>query len=412
MPLSFYEKYSLTVKVFFAMILGIIVGVLWGDGARELRFIGEIYLRLLKFCVMPIILTTSISTICNTKDIKTLGRLGFHACLCFALTLTSAGVCGALFGIAAKPGVGIQISSDLHGWTAPPIMPWQEVIVGFFPENFVQVLLEGNVFLLLFVGLLCGFSIVKMGMKGTKLSENIALWGTMVQKLVGIICSFMPIGVFALMAATVGQYGASVLSPLIKLILVYYASCLFWLFFVYFPLVWFCAGISPASFLKRSIGVVLCCISTCSSTSTIPVNLTAAREGFRISPVIANFIIPLGSQINKNGLGLLFPCLYVFACQATDAPILVSNLSAVVLLTLFLVLSGGNGGLPSGGVVMVAMIFSAMGVPMEFVALISGIYRFLDMGTTSMNCLGDLVVAIVLDSLDKKKHYFSLQEKC
>ena len=411
MLLSFYRRQSMTVRIVFAMSFGILVGIVFGERARELRFIGDIYLWLLKFCVMPMILTTSISTICNTKDIKTLGRIGLCACLCFSLSLILAGAVGTFFSMIFKPGIGIQLSSDIHAPGIPQILPWQEVAVGFFPENLVQVLLDGNVFLLLFIGMLCGLSIVKMGAKGERLSENIALWGLAVQKLSRIIFSFTPIGVFALMAVTVGQYGPGVLSPIVKLILVYYASCLFWLAAVYFPVVWFSAGITPVSFLKRSVRVILCCIGTCSSTSTIPVNLTAARENFHISPIIANFIVPLGSQINKNGLGLLFPSLYIFACQAQGVSVSLPNVGIVIALTLVLVLCGGNGGLPSGGVFMITMVFSAMGVPLEFASLISGIYRFLDMGMTTMNCLGDLAVAIVLDSLDKKKHCFSLQEK-
>lgn len=405
---SLHQKQSLTVKIFFAMVMGVLTGMFWGRYACELRFIGEIYLRLLRFCVMPIVLTTSIITVCSAKDIKTLGRIGLYTCLIFIGMMVLSGIVGSFFGIFFRPGTGVQLTTQTHV-EVPPITFWQEIIVQFFPENLLQALANGNVFLILFVGTLCGISIVKMGVKGTRLSENIALWGTMVRKLVSIIFSFTPLGVFALMASVVGQYGASILSLLAKLILTFYGSCAFWLLFVHIPLVYFASSFTPLRFLRRSTNLILCCIGTCSSTSIIPVNLDTAREQFHISPIIANFVIPLGSQINKNGLGLLFPCLYAFACQATGIPVFASHLGIVILLTLLFVLSGGNGGIPAGGVLMITMIFSAMGLPMELVTLISGIYRFLDMGTTTMNCLGDLVVSLVLDSLDKKKKIFSLQ---
>lgn len=405
---SLYQRRSLTVKIFFAMVLGVLTGIFLGSHACELQFIGNIYLRLLRFCVMPIVLTTSIVTVCSVRDIKTLGRIGLYTCLIFTGMMILSGIVGSFFGILFKPGTGIHITAQTHVKT-PPIMSWQEIIVQFFPENLLQALTNGNVFLILFVGTLCGISIVKMGAKGTRLSENIALWGTMVRKLIGIIFSCTPLGVYALMASTVGQYGASILSPLAKLILTFYSSCAFGFIFAHIPLVYFTSNYSPLCFLRRSMNLILCCIGTCSSTSIIPVNLDTAREQFRISPIIANFVIPLGSQINKNGLGLLFPCLYAFACQATGLPVSFSNLGIVILLTLLFVLSGGNGGIPAGGVLMITMIFSAMGLPMELVALISGIYCFLDMGTTTVNCLGDLVVSLVLDSLDKKEKIFSLQ---
>ena len=232
----------------------------------------------------------------------------------------------------------------------------------------------------------------------------------MVQKLVSIIFSFTPVGVFALIASSAGQYGMAALKPLLNVIVVFYACCAFWLTCVYMPLMWFSAGVSPLRFIKKCLPLIFCCIGTCSSTGVIPVTLETAHNRFRVSPVIANFVIPLGAQVNKNGTGLLYPCVYAFACQALGSPASLSGILAVVLLTVAINLSGGTGGIPAGGLLIMAMIFSAMDMPMEFIVMLGGVYRIIDMGTTTMNCLGDLAVAVMLDSLDKKGRLFSLQD--
>lgn len=407
---SSLRSLSMTVRIFISMVLGVLAGLALGPVAAHLNFLGEIYLRLLKFCVMPIVLLASISAICNT-DIKTLGRLGLFSFLLFMALQACAGLFGGAAGIWFSRIGGIApLRVGAEHLVMPKIESWQNIVIQFFPDNLIRVLLEGNVFVVMIMGTLCGVAIAKMGTNGKRLSENVKLWNDMVQKLVSIIFSFTPVGVFALIASSAGQYGMAALKPLLNVIVVFYACCAFWLTCVYMPLMWFSAGVSPLRFIKKCLPLIFCCIGTCSSMGVIPVTLETAHNRFRVSPVIANFVIPLGAQVNKNGTGLLYPCVYAFACQALGSPASLSGILAVVLLTVAINLSGGTGGIPAGGLLIMAMIFSAMDMPMEFIVMLGGVYRIIDMGTTTMNCLGDLVVAVMLDSLDKKGRLFSLQD--
>jgi Na+/H+-dicarboxylate symporter len=215
--------------------------------------------------------------------------------------------------------------------------------------------------------------------------------------LVGIVMGYAPIGVFALIAGTTGKYGSSLFGIVAKYLGATYAAVAFQLV-VYLVVLLFFAKLSPTRFLKKASPLIITTISTCSSLASVPISLDCSDD-LGVSRSVSSFTIPLGSQINKDGNGIMLALAFLFAAQAVDAPLPLGVL--VNMLFIALILTTGAGGVPGGGIVSIAIVLDAFGLPLEVIGLISGIFALMDMGPTTMNCLGDLVGTVVVAYSEK-----------
>lgn len=210
-------------------------------------------------------------------------------------------------------------------------------------------------------------------------------------KIMAAIMLYAPVGICALMAKTFGKYGFSMGGPIAKYVGSVYVSILF-MIGVYVVLLYIFVRMKPGYFFRRSGPVIVSAVSTCSSIATLPVNLKAA-EDLGVPKGIYSFTIPLGNQINRDGMGIFFAMSFMFTAQAAGVDFPIGDLLKMILLGLLL--SMGGGGIPGGAMVFLALIFETFGLPVEVVALIAGIHTLNEMGLTTMNCLGDLVGTVI-----------------
>ena len=203
------------------------------------------------------------------------------------------------------------------------------------------------------------------------------------------------------MAAALGKYGIGLLLTIAKILGTFYLCCAIHLILVYCLFLYFMTGITPLQFLKKAFPTFATAASTCSSNAVIPVSMDVAIKNFGVAEPVAALGIPLGATINKDGVAILCGVVLIFSSQAMGIPLTLQQIINIVFVTT-LVTSAGSG-VPGGGLMNLMIVATAVGMPLDIVMIVGGFYRFFDMGTTSMNCLGDVSATVVIDYWEKRR---------
>jgi Na+/H+-dicarboxylate symporter len=389
---SRYKKISLLTKLLFAMILGIAAGAAFGPSAAAIQPLGSIFLNLLRMAALPLVVVNLIAGIASLDDPKMFGRIGVKILVYYTLTTALAILYGLAAGYLFKPGVGFVLEGKYEG-AIEKIPSLGNTLLGLLPVNVFAALSNGRFDQIVVFGAFLGVAVLFLGREDrVALSRGFNLLARLFNKLVGIVMGYAPIGVFALIAGTTGKYGSSLFGVVAKYLGATYAAAAFQLV-VYLAVLLFFAKLSPARFLKKASPLIITTVSTCSSLASVPIGL-ACSDDLGVSRSVSSFTIPLGSQINKDGNGIMLALAFLFAAQAVNVPLSLGVLANMLFIAL--ILTTGAGGVPGGGIVSIAIVLDAFGLPLEVIGLISGIFALMDMGLTTMNCLGDLVGTVVV----------------
>ncbi len=397
------KKISLTTQIFLAMILGAILGLIIGEPMTKLGFIGNIWLNCIKMIVVPMVIVTIITGITSQKDVKSLGRISARIMSYYIITTLVACAIGLAVALLIKPGT----MANFTGLASKEITGSADITIadfftGMFSSNMFKTFSDGNILQTLIISVLVGIAILRMkneGFKQTVINGFNAL-SEMVFSLIRMVMVVSPIGVFFLMAESFGKYGAGIFTSMATLAGTYYLACLVHIVLIYGGVLWLTSGINPIRFLKDSAELWIYTISTCSSVASIPVNMKVAKEKFDVPESISSFTVPLGSQMNYDGSVILYGCVIVFISQVVGAPINIGVMLKVIFLSA--ILSTGGGGIPGSGIVKLLVMVEAFGLPTEIVGIIAAFYRLFDMGTTTLNCLGDLAGTVFVSKMEEK----------
>lgn len=402
-----YLHASLILKITIALILGIIAGFLLGDNASVLAPFGDLLLRLLTFLIIPLILFTLIVGV-NQTNISNLGRMGTKVFIYY--TFSSAVAIGVGLAVASlfHPGTGMKLTGN-ESFDVPENPGIVNVLLNIVPSNIVTAFSEMNLLGIIFTALAFGIAI--SAMRSTpKLSE----YGEMLLKLFNAlneasmiilkaILQYVPIGVFAIMANTVGSQGIKTLVSLSGLIGVFYIALLAHIvLYILFMLLF---GVNPLHFFKYARTPMLTAFVTQSSAGTLPLTLNAANQ-MGVSKSLYSFSLPLGATVNMDGAAIRIAVSTVFAANVTGHPLSLTDMLMVVLIGTLA--SIGTAGVPGAGIVMIATVFVQLGLPMEAVALLTSIDALIGMGATAINITGDLVGTRVIDQHEKRRQRKSL----
>lgn len=394
-----YKKVPLLRKLLVAMILGILLGVIFGKSITVIKPLGTIFLNLLKMAALPLVIVNLISGIASLDDPKSFGRIGGKIMIYYCLTTIGAIALGLIVGFIFKPGVGFQLTGTYEG-TVSTIPSIGDTIVNLIPSNIFAALTDGSFDKIVVFSAFLGIAILFLPQDQKETLRNgVNALAACFNKLVGIIMGYAPIGVCVLMACTVGTYGADLFGFLAKYLGASYTAALIHVG-VYMIVLLIFTGMNPFKFLKKASPLMVTTLSTSSSLACVPVNLECADD-LDVSRKVSNFTIPLGSQINKDGNGIMLAVTFLFAAQCAGADTSIATLLRVILISL--ILTTGAGGVPGGGIVTIAIVVDAFGLPLEVVALVSGIFTLIDVVFTTMNCLGDLVGTVIVDRSEKKR---------
>jgi Na+/H+-dicarboxylate symporter len=393
---------KLATKIMIAMVAGSIVGLIIGPAAKEVKFIGDIWLNLLKMVMIPMVIFVVVKAISTMDNPKTLGRIGLKIVIFYAATTVFATLAGILVSSILKPGIGFQFEKATKVFETPKVLTFQGYIVGLFSPNMFASFYTSDMMQVLVISIFIGIAVIFL-----KDSHRIALreWFANMSELcmsaVELIMKLSPIGVFCIMASSLGISGTGVFAGMGKMLVSFYLSCLIQVVLVYLLFLWVTTRITPVAFMKKSARTWLTAISTCSSAAVIPVNLQVCDEEFGVSDKISSFSIPFGAQFNQDGGAILSCVVILFSAQALGVEFGIMELIRMVLIAT--VVSAGAGAIPGGGIVRLMVTSAAFGMPLEIVTLVAGFYRLFDMGTTSMSVIGDLSATVVVDRWEKKR---------
>ncbi|QUW22804.1 dicarboxylate/amino acid:cation symporter [Sporosarcina sp. Marseille-Q4063] len=395
-------KFNLVTQIFIAFVLAIVLGSIFGSSIDFLKPLGDLFLRLIKFIIAPLILSTLVVGVASSSDPKQLGRIGLKTIAYYLGTTAIAIIIGLAVAFMISPGKGLDISTE--GLVVPEAAAQEQegaiaTILNIIPTNPFTALAEGNILQIIFFALFIGLAITFVGGKAQPVYRFFEGFAEVMYKITGIVMKVAPIGILGLLAPIIGQYGVSVLLPLLKVIIAVYLACVLHAVIVYSTAVKTWGKMSPLKFFKGISPAALVAFSTASSAGTLPVTIKNTNENLGVPNKISSFVLPLGATINMDGTAIYQGVAVIFIAQFYSLDLTFMQLLTVVLTTVLA--SIGTAGVPGAGMIMLAMVLTSVNMPLEGIALIAGIDRVLDMMRTSVNIVGDASAAVVVAGTEK-----------
>lgn len=386
-------------QILIAIVLGVGVGLALGDKAEHLKVVGDIFIQLLKMIIIPLILASMVVGIVSLGDIRKLGRIGLKTFIYYTTTTLLAVGVGLVLVNLMKPGVGVDMGAeaavDLASRETPSIV---SIIRDIIPANLFDAMAKDKVLSIIFFSLLLGVAISSAGEKARTLTALFESLNTVMMKITGWIMRLAPVGVFALMAFTIGTMGLSVLRPLA----VYMVTVVLGLSihaFVTLPiLLGSLSRYSPLKLIKDVFSAVATAFSTASSAATLPITMECMRKNTGVSNKVASFVLPLGATVNMDGTALYEAVAAMFIAQAYGISLSIWQ-QLVIMLTATLA-SIGAAAIPGAGLVTMVIVLKAVNLPLEGIGMILAVDRLLDMLRTAVNLWGDACGTVVVARME------------
>lgn len=392
---GFWSNLVLWKKILIGMIAGVIVGAVMGPNAEILKPIGTLFINAIKMLIVPLVFCSLVVGVTSMQDSAKMGRMGLKSIIIYLSTTAIAVAIGLGFGTLLAPGAGLDMVAEATAAVSakePPSLV--TTLINLVPKNPIEALAGGKILQIIVFALGLGIALNLIGKKG---EPAISMFNSLAEamfKLTELIMRFAPYGIFALMAWVAGKYGLDVLLPLFKVIGAVYLACIIHVLFVYTGAISMIAGLSPVKYLKGIISAQIMAFSSTSSSGTLPVSIRCARENLGVSKGTAGFVLPLGATINMDGTAIYQGVAALFVAQAFGIDLTMGNyLTIIATATLA---SIGTAGVPGAGLIMLSLVLTTVGLPLEGLAIIAGIDRILDMARTSVNVSGDLMVSVLV----------------
>ncbi len=404
---------SLTVKVLIGMLLGIIVGLginllhLNADGSFTnvyivnglFLIIGKMFVTALKMLVVPLVIFSLITGVIGIGDIRALGKVGGKSFALYMLTTAIAIAVGISIAAALGIGSGVHMTSDAS-FTAKEAPALSSVLINIIPSNFINAMAQGNMLQIIFFSILLGISILMVGKKALPVIELVEISNEIMMKMVNIVMAVAPYAVFALLARAMANLGLGLLADLAGYVLVLIGALMFHLFITLMAILKIFSGKSPAMFLKKMRETQIFAFSTSSSNATIPVTLKTVTDRLGVDNSVASFTVPFGATINMDGTAIMQGVATVFIANAYGVDLGFAGYLTVILMSVLA--SIGTAGVPGVGLIMLSMVFTQVGLPVEGIGLILGVDRLLDMIRTAVNVSGDAAVSVIVGKSENK----------
>lgn len=393
------KRISLPVQMGIGMVLGIIAGFIApaiNFDAQWFKPFGQLFINLVRMLVVPLVFATLVAGAASIHDVGKLGRVAVKTLLFFFCATAIATAIGICLGDIFQPGQGLTLPAESAATKQAEAPSLVQVLMNIVPVNPIGSMANGAMLQIIFFAVLTGFSLSMCGEKVAIVTQFFNGFAEVMIRMTGLVMVYAPIGVFALMAFTVASQGMAVLLPLLKLIVLMYIGSLIVIICIYFPCIRF-SGLGPLHYVRGFSEPLMTAFSTCSSAAALSSSLVAT-ERMGASRSVSSFAIPLGNTINMDGTAIYMGLVTIFAAEIFGVPMPVSKQITVVLMALLA--SVGTIGVPGSGMIMLTMIFTQVGIPLEAVAIVAGVDRILDMARTTVNVMGDSVAALVVSKLE------------
>lgn len=398
------KKMSLAMQIFIALVLAIAAGLLLQKHAQfaetYIKPFGTIFLNLLKFIVVPIVLFSIMCGIISMRDIKKVGAIGLKTVVYYMCTTAFAITIGLIGGNLFKKMFPVIATTDLS-YQVGEKTSLMDTIVNIFPSNFISPMAEANMLQVIVMALLIGFAIILVGEeKNTRIITACNDLNDVFMKCMEMILKLSPIGVFCLLCPVVAANGATIIGSLAMVLLAAYVCYIVHAVVVYSFAVKTIGGISPLTFFKEMLPAIMFAFFSASSVGTLPINMECT-EKLGTSREIASFILPLGATINMDGTAIYQGVCAIFIASCYGIHLTLPQMLTIIFTATLA--SIGTAGVPGAGMVMLAMVLTSVGLPVDGIALVAGVDRIFDMGRTTVNITGDASCCVIVSNLEKKR---------
>ncbi len=392
-------KLKIHTQIFIAIILGVVAGLLLGENAGHIKVVGDIFIRLLRMIIIPLILGSMVAGIISIGNIRNLGRIGLRTFVYYtATTLLAVGV-GLVLVNLLKPGAGVELGAkvgfEASAQATPSVV---SIVTDIVPKNLFESMAQDKVLSIIFFSLILGVALSSVGEKAKPLAALFEALNAVCLKITDWIMRLAPVGVFALMAHTIGEMGLAVIKPLAM----YMATVLLGLGIhacVTLPILLAIFGrCSPLKFIRHMFSAVATAFSTASSAATLPITMDCLEKKAGVSNKVASFVLPLGATVNMDGTALYEAVAAIFIAQAYGIDLTLWQ-QLIIMLTATLA-SIGAAAIPGAGLVTMVIVLKAVNLPLEGIGMILAVDRLLDMCRTAVNVWGDACGAAVVARLE------------
>ena len=396
------KRNSLTLSIFASLILSIIIGgCLQGhpESAAIFEPFGKIYVNLIKMIMIPLVFTSLTLGISSISDLKKVGKMGGLTVIIFFATTACAVVIGLILSNIFKPGIGIAIGTAVY--EAKEFPSWANTIIGIFPSNILEAMLNANMLQVIFIAVIVGIGIVKVRpAKGKMLYGCLEDIFEVMIVITRWVMKLTPVGILGLMVPAVAQNGIVILLPLGKLIFIFYLAVAIQIGIIYCTTLKCFSDFTLKDFFSGMLPAQVIAFVTCSSAAALPISMQNMQEKLKISKEISGFVLPLGATINMDGNALYQGIVSLFIAQAY-------GIELAIPMQLMIVLTGtlasiGSAGVPGAGMIVLSTVLMSVGLPVDGIALVAGIDRILDMGRTLTNVTGDAMTACIMEQTINK----------
>lgn len=408
------KKISLTTKIFIALILGAIVGVIINATCINnpivskyivnglFYVVGQGFIRAMQMLVVPLVFCSIVCGAAAIGDTKTLGKVGVKTVLFYLFTTVAAVAVALSVANIINPGAGANLSkleaiakaasSTTSTTTSNPSMV--DTLLNIIPTNPISALASGDMLAIIFFALIIGLILAKLGDQVQLINNFFSQGNDIMMEMTMMVMAVAPVCVFCLIARTFSTLGFSVIFYMLKYVLAVLIALLLQCGIVYQTLLKVLTGLSPIKFLKKFFPVQAFAFSTATSNATIPLSIDTLKEKMGVSKRISSFTVPLGATVNMDGTSIMQGVAVVFVAQAFG--IHLSMVDYITVIATATLASIGTAGVPSVGLITLTMVFNSVGLPVAGISMIMGIDRILDMARTAVNITGDAVCTTIV----------------
>ena len=403
------KTWTLPMQILLALVLGIAAGLVCGLAglgdftANYLKPFGDIFVNLLKFIVVPVVLFSMIGGILSMDDMKKVGAAGVRTVAYFLCSTAVACVIGlALASLFDSAGLFPNLAGDAQSaeYEAAEYGGFLSTLVSIFPTNMWQSFSSANMLQVIVIALLFGGSIMAAGEKARLCRDIVASVYAVIEKLMAFVIGLAPIGVFTYIAWVVATQGTAILGSLALVLLCAYIGYIVHAVVVYSVSAKVFAGVSPAAFFKGASAAMIFAFTSASSAATLPVSKECA-DSMGADSGISAFVLPLGATINMDGTAIYQCVAAVFLASCAGMRLSIGQMALVVVTATLA--SVGTAGVSGAGMLMLAMVLEAIGIPVSYIGLIVAVDRLFDMGRTCLNVTGDISCSVCVTKWERRR---------
>ena len=389
------KKENLFIRIAIGFVIGIALGFLAPSFSLSIKFLGDIYLNLIKMMIIPILVCAVAGGIINSSDITALKRIGVKTVILYVIMFLASFAVSFGVAVAIRPGLNVVFENQpVYEGDGPASMSFGEVLTGIVQDNMLKAMLDNAVLPTILFTMIIAIAILAAGEKGKVLKDFINSMSAVAFSVLGMIMETSPVGVMALMAFSIAEYGSGIFMAIGKYILCCWLACIAVFIIVFTIPVKLYTRVDLRTYLAACGKVALMTMSTTSSAATLPTTIRVSTEDLGAPASISDFTLPLGCTINMCGGACSFCCISLFVADFYSLDLPLGKLAAMAVVATLINMAAP--GIPGGGIVLMTSYLTIFGLPIDLIGPVAAFYRLLDMAFTTINVEGDIAANLII----------------